>query len=214
MKTKTPPRKSKPVAESTTQETNTMVNFERPTVQTETVHPATIIPPANIPTPEQEKSLKAAETSVKTIEQLAVSLNDFKQLPNIPPIAEVKAKRGRKPGSKNEPKPPVENFQPKVEQPVFVGAVISGAILLAIVDAFVPWVISWLHNVMNKHNPITAKELKLPDDIKNDLKSAADEAIKTSNLKLTPAQVLGLSMLAAYGTAYAAAVTKPKPKKV
>lgn len=160
----------------------------------------------------EEKAYKASEMLHTSVEGLAAKFEDFKEAPKIPTIEEVKAKRGRKPGGKNAPKVPIEDFKPKIEQPVFAGAVISGLILLTIVDAFLPWIISFVHNKANPHNRMTAKELQLPADMKKDLAGVADEYIKTSNVKMTPGQALLLSVVAAYGTAYMAATTK-KPAK-
>lgn len=165
------------------------------------------VSPVQITEQEKEKAFKTSEMVANSIDSLAAKLDDFKEAPVVPPLDEVKKKRGRKPGSKNEQKVPIENFTPKPEQQVFAGAVISGVILLTIVDAFIPWLIVAFHNKYKK-NKMTAKELQLPADIKKELGAVADEVIKTSNLKISPATALFFSLIAAYGTAYMAASTK------
>jgi hypothetical protein len=179
--------------------------------QVDETQPETIVT-APLSTEEQNKSFKVAEMTANNVDSLAAKLSDFVEAPKIPSMEEVKKKRGRKPGSKNEVKPPIENFVPKPEQQVFAGAVISGVILLTIVDAFIPWIIVTIHNKSKATTKLTAKDLQLSADIKKDLGSVADEVIKTSNIKISPATALFFSLIAAYGTAYMAVSTR-KPTK-
>jgi hypothetical protein len=172
--------------------------------------PQPVQPPA-ISQEEQQKAFKVTEMISNNVDSLAAKLSDFNEAPKIPSMDEVKKKRGRKPGSKND-KVPIENFVPKPEQQVFAGAVISGVILLTIVDAFIPFLIVSFHNRYSK-NKMAIKELQLSSDIKKDLGQVADEVIKTSNIKISPATALFFSLVAAYGTAYMSASTKKQPVK-
>lgn len=163
--------------------------------------------PASTPVQETEKAFKAAEMSVNNINDLAGKLDDFKEAPKIPTVDEAK-RRGRKPGQKNAPKPPIDQFVPKQEQQVFAGAVISGIVLLTIVDAFIPFIIVSIHNKYKPNQKIQMKDLQISSDVKKELAVVADEVIKTSNLKISPTTALMFSLAAAYGTAYMAATTK------
>lgn len=161
--------------------------------------------------PEADKAYKSDEMQQTSVDSLSAKFSDFKEAPKVPTIEEVKAKRGRKPGGKNAPKVPIEDFKPKLEQPVFAGAVISGLLLLTIVDTFLPWLLSVAHNRFNA-NKISMKDLQMPSEIKKEMSTVADEYIKTSQVKLTPGQALALSLVGAYATAYISATTK-KPVK-
>lgn len=164
--------------------------------------------PAVITDDQKDKSFTATDNAPKSVDDLAAKYGDFTEAPVVPPVAEVKAKRGR---PKGQTKVPPEQFVPKPETPLYAGALVSGALLLTIVDAFIPFLIATFHNRTKPHK-IKAEDLMIPADVKKQLGVAADQVIQSANIKLNPTMVLLFSIVAAYGTAYYTADVAAKAK--
>lgn len=135
----------------------------------------------------------------------------FVETPKVATIEEVK--RGRPKGStKKAPPIPPDQFKPQETKPLFVGALMSGTMLLIVIDLFLPMIIAGLNNKYN-HKKITMRDLKLPAEVKSELAVLSDQVIKSMNLQLNPVWLFAFSLIGSYSSAWYAATNKPDVKK-
>ena len=134
----------------------------------------------------------------------------FIETPKVATVEEVR--RGRPKGStKKAPPIPPDQFRPQESKPLFVGALINGTMLLIVIDLFLPMIITGLNNKFN-NKKVSMRDLKLPAEVRQELSVLSDQVIKSINLQLHPAWLLGISLVGAYSSAWYAATNKPDKK--
>jgi|SRR5882672_6670439 len=176
-----------------------------------------ISPPTPLPADIVELSKSTIEQSkASKADDMKSDLNDdfmskfggeFKEPAVVPSLQEVKAKRGRRAGGKNAPKIPPQEFRPQESKPLFVGAVINGAIFITIIDIFMPMIIAGVHNQFNE-NKIKPSDLKMPKETRSELEPLCNEVIKSMNIQMDPKWALLLTVVSMYGMSYMTAVNK------
>jgi hypothetical protein len=103
------------------------------------------------------------------------------------PAATAKTKRKSKKKVEAEP-----------EQPVEMPSMISGALLLLMIDLLIPNIIAFGNNKLSKEK-IKASDLQLDNKQKKELEPIADEIAKTIALQGNPLTVLIVTLLGIYG---------------
>ena len=98
--------------------------------------------------------------------------------------------------------------RPKKEEPLQTGqptqiegeALISGAVMLMLIDLALPNLISFANNKFNKKGKkIKASDLQMSEEQRRELEPVADQVAKEMMLKASPLSVLIISMIGIYG---------------
>jgi len=108
-------------------------------------------------------------------------------------------------GKKRRSKKKVENEPEK--QPTEMPSMISGALLILMIDLLIPNVIALANNKFTK-DKVKASDLQLDTKQKNELEPIADEVAKTIALQGNPMTVLVVTLLGIYGINLMALKTK------
>jgi hypothetical protein len=141
-------------------------------------------------TPIVESVNKQIETDIlnDSIDDIEKLMSDYKESAQVTePIQTEKTEtRGRK-KKIEEPSEPV------------IPTVISGKLLLLLIDLIVPNVASGINNKFDKKRPITAKSLKLTKDQLEELEPIANEVAKLITLNANPIVMLSVALLGIYG---------------
>lgn len=181
------------------------------TIVPETPTPTPILDsvPSPVPEPSTESKASKASDTTQSLDNDFMSkfASDYKDQAAIPTIEEVKKKRGPKPGSKRNATPDPQTFVPPPQKPIFVGAVINGAIFITMIDIFVPMIITAIHNKVSKKK-IKLQDLKLEKSVKSELEPLCNEVIRSMNIQMNPSVALLLTVITMYSTAWMTAVNK------
>ena len=104
-------------------------------------------------------------------------------------IQNEKSKRGRKPKNAQEP---IQQIQ---ESPV-----ITGALMMMLIDLALPHLIAFANNKLNKKGKkIRASDLQMTNEQRKELEPVADQVAKEMMLQANPLTVLIISMIGIYG---------------
>jgi len=138
--------------------------------------------------PIQENTVKP-ETATDGLNEVNKLLSGYTEQLEVEP-EKPKEKNGKKRGSKNvieEPKPQVE-----------INSVISGSLLILVIDLLIPNLIVFANNKMSK-DKIKVKDLQLTAKQREELIPLADEASKKIALKADPLTTFLIGLVGIYG---------------
>jgi hypothetical protein len=148
---------------------------------------------------EMQKSAPIIEQgNMKDIENLLSGYQE--QLIVDAPAAEefVKSKRGRKKGQKNGMKADDIFSDPDQSQQVNDNPIITGALLVMLIDIALPNIIVLINNKVSK-SKIKVNTLQLTDDEKKSIEPLAEQVAKEMSVKANPLTVLIISLVGMYG---------------
>jgi hypothetical protein len=105
-------------------------------------------------------------------------------------IQNEKGKRGRKP----------KNAQPEPQQVITETPVITGALMMMLIDLALPHLMVFANNKLNKKGKkIRASDLQMTSEQRKELEPVADQVAKEMMLQANPLTVLIISMIGIYG---------------
>jgi hypothetical protein len=114
----------------------------------------------------------------------------------------VKKKRGRKKGSKNK--------STDIPESEFIDSqLLTGSLLILVIDILFPLVIVTVSNMLNKSAKITAEDLQLTEKQKKDLTPVADAVAKKINID-NPLLLMVVCLGGIYGMNYTTALALKK----
>jgi hypothetical protein len=123
-------------------------------------------------------------------------LNGYTQAPFVNPETQSKSKRGRpkkeQQGAINQPNELQDNSIP--ESPV-----ISGSLLILMVDLILPNLICFAANKMTRGKKIKANRLQMTAKQREELEPIAEQVAKDMAMKANPMTVLIISLIGIYG---------------
>ncbi len=78
-------------------------------------------------------------------------------------------------------------------------AVISGILLITMIDLLFPLIVAVIHNQFSKDKKVKVSELSLKAGQKKELQPIADEVVKALNIEANPIHMFIISLLGIYG---------------
>lgn len=158
---------------------------------------------------------ESEKTLVESLENVETIKSDEKTIIENDPVKEIKTEGVSKEiqdllgGYKETLQVEEQTEQPKdkrgrkkklvePEQPPEMPSLISGALLVLMIDLIIPNIIVFANNKITKEK-IKAKDLQLTNAQKNELQPVADEVAKTIALQANPLIVLVVTLLGIYG---------------
>jgi len=143
-----------------------------------------------------------APVANKTVDAVADLMKGYKDAPIIDePSAQefAKKKRGRKPGQKaGMSASDVQSDNPENTGVIGENPIITGGLLMLLIDLVLPNVIALINNKVSK-SKITASSLQLSEDERRQLEPLADQVAREMSVKANPLTVLIISLVGMYG---------------
>jgi hypothetical protein len=152
------------------------------------------------------KDMNAAPPIAHQVQNSAKSVDDLmKGYTNMPIVDEpaaqefAKKKRGRKPGQKaGMSASDVTDMNPETTGMIGENPIITGGLLMLLIDLALPNVIALINNKVSK-SKITASTLQLSEDERKQLEPLADQVAREMSVKANPLTVLIISLVGLYG---------------
>lgn len=141
-------------------------------------------------TPEIKNDKQIIKNDLSDIETMLSEYKEKAQVESEPSENIEPKKRGRK-------RKVVE--QEQEQQQINAGNVISGALVLMLIDLLIPKLLTLANNKFNKKKKIKSKQLQLTTEQRTSLEPIADLAMKQIMLQGNPLTVLTLSLIGIYG---------------